>query len=215
MGIGLLERDPILYITWIIIVMFSICVHEFAHAYTAYLSGDHTAARRGHLSFNPWVQMGPVSIVMLFMLGIAWGAVPVDRSQMRHRYADALISMAGPASNFMLAVAFGLAFCLLAVFLPQGQEQFMALGLCRVGAYANCALGIFNLMPVPPLDGWSVIYSVVPAARRVPEQRLRVMSLVFILLVFLTPLNSVFWSTGDRLTKLILRGWGMIFGFEV
>ena len=95
-----------MYIMWVTVVMFSICLHEAAHAYVAMKQGDPTAANHGHLSLNPIKQMGTFSIIMLLLIGIAWGAVPVDPRRMRHKYSEALVSFAGPAANLLLFFAF-------------------------------------------------------------------------------------------------------------
>ncbi|MCX6995813.1 MAG: site-2 protease family protein, partial [Kiritimatiellaeota bacterium] len=70
-------EQPFFFFAWVGIVTFSICVHEFAHAWMALRCGDDTAARAGHLSLNPFRQMGPSSLIALLVVGIAWGAVPV------------------------------------------------------------------------------------------------------------------------------------------
>ena len=87
-----------------LVVVFSICLHEFFHAWTAMKLGDMTAADRGHLTLNPLKQMGPFSIIMFLFLGFAWGAVPVDNSVLRarNRHAPAIVALAGPATNFGL-----------------------------------------------------------------------------------------------------------------
>lgn len=85
-----LWKDPMFFLAAIIIVVFSVCAHEFMHAWIALLQGDGTAAERGHLTMSPLKQMGPWSLFMLAFIGIAWGQVPVDPSRMRHRYSHAL-----------------------------------------------------------------------------------------------------------------------------
>ena len=101
-----------MYIMWVTVVMFSICFHEYSHAYAALLQGDSTAAERGHLTMNPMVQMGTFSIIMLLFIGISWGSVPVNRRKFRHKYSDALVSFAGPAANVLLFLVFCLMFTL-------------------------------------------------------------------------------------------------------
>ena len=73
--------DTRLFLLTTLVVVFSICLHEFVHAWTALQFGDTTAADRGHLTLNPLKQMGPMSIIMFLILGFAWGAVPVNRSE--------------------------------------------------------------------------------------------------------------------------------------
>ncbi|MCO5045505.1 MAG: hypothetical protein M9935_09575 [Kiritimatiellae bacterium] len=81
--ISRIAEDPFYVVSWIVIVTFSICVHEFAHAWMALRLGDDTAAREGHLSLNPLIQMGWMSLMLLALFGIAWGSVPVDPRRLR------------------------------------------------------------------------------------------------------------------------------------
>ena len=81
MFIQYISTDPVFYFGWIVLAAFSICCHEYAHAYVALRVGDDTAARDGHLTLNPLVQMGFQSMLMLVFFGIAWGAVPVSLRQ--------------------------------------------------------------------------------------------------------------------------------------
>ncbi|MCK5845103.1 MAG: site-2 protease family protein, partial [Victivallales bacterium] len=86
----------------LLIIVFSICCHEYMHARTALWQGDDTAARTGHLTLNPLKQMGLISIFMLFMFGIAFGQVPVNPNKMRKPWGEALVSFAGPFANIAL-----------------------------------------------------------------------------------------------------------------
>ena len=101
-----LWRDPRLFFTVGIIVVFSICVHEFMHAFAALKAGDDTAAERGHLTLNPFKQMGLFSLLLFCLFGLAWGRVPVDPAKMRGRFAPALVAFAGPFANMMLSLFF-------------------------------------------------------------------------------------------------------------
>lgn len=99
-------NNPAFYVSWVCVAAFSICVHEYAHAYTAVRYGDETP--REHLTLNPFVQMGMMSMVMLVLLGIAWGAVPVDSRGTGSNRKDAMISFAGPLANLILCAVFAL-----------------------------------------------------------------------------------------------------------
>ena len=101
-----LFENPRFFAAVSVLVIFSICLHEFCHAWMALKQGDPTAADRGHLTLNPLRQMGFFSIVTFLMIGIAWGAVPVDPARMRHKYSHLLVALAGPAANLGLFVIF-------------------------------------------------------------------------------------------------------------
>jgi len=213
MGIQMIETDPVQYFSWIVVVMFSICVHEFAHAYTALKCGDDTAARAGHLSLNPLVQMGGMSLFMLILIGIAWGAVPVDRDRMKFRYGDAITSFAGPLSNVVLAIVFGALVVVVESVLPEGTgERMIALQLCNLGAWANGTLFILNMLPAPPLDGWSVFAAFIPGMRRVSDRVAKGITLAFILLIFVTPVGMLLWGGGYLMKELIVASWRGVFG---
>ena len=98
MFIEQLLDHPVYFITWVAVVTFSICVHEFMHAWTALTQGDSTAQREGYLSLNPLKVMGLRSLIMLVLIGVAWGAVPVNPRAMRRSYSPVLVACAGPLS---------------------------------------------------------------------------------------------------------------------
>jgi len=136
----------------IFIVIFSVCCHEYAHARTALWQGDPTAADEGHLTLNPMKQMGLMSLLMLALVGIAWGQVPVRPELMRRKYSEALVAFAGPAMNFLLFFCFAL---LASIARLKGWSDAAQLFFV-LGAIINIVLFLFNLVPAPPLDGWNV-----------------------------------------------------------
>lgn len=181
------------YITWVTIVMFSICFHEFAHACMALREGDSTAATAGHLTMNPLKQMGMLSIVMLLVVGISWGAVPVNPYRMRARYSPALVAFAGPAANLFLVLAFS---CLYVVFNRQfGLELFNH--TLYIGAVLNTVLFLFNLLPVPMLDGWTVFSYLIPNLKAVSGEVRNAVTFIIIMLCFMTPVIGWFYSAGQ------------------
>ena len=158
--ISLLWNAPQLFWYQVFVVVFSVCLHEYAHARTALFFGDDTAQQTGHLTLNPFKQMGILSIIMFMFLGIAWGAVPVDEQRLRAKtpFGPLLVSLAGPFANFMLAL---IAYCLFGVLQVVGPEQpgsamvNLLLLLFLFGVY-NIVLMLLNLIPAPGLDGWAV-----------------------------------------------------------
>jgi len=205
MFIKMLLSDPAYYFAWVGFAAFSICVHEYAHAYTAVRFGDDTP--RDHLTLNPFRQMGLISIVMLALIGIAWGAVPVNPNGTGSARKDAMISFAGPLSNLILCAVFAL-LAVAAYFL--GQEQ--AGELLSYGGYVNGALCVFNLLPLPPLDGFGILRSLVPKVKRYDLQARQVLGIVF-LVFWLTPVGSIIFSVGNQLFVLFLTLWAVPAGF--
>lgn len=149
------------YVSWIICVVVSIILHELGHGWMALRLGDPTPRVQGRMNFSPLVHMGPFSIVVLLITGIAWGMMPIDPTRMKGRYAEAKVAFAGPAVNICLAVI-GLigAVVWLRVTgkLPEpntpAKNGFDMLWLL---ASLNVVLFLFNLLPAPPLDGSHIL----------------------------------------------------------
>lgn len=197
---------PWFFFAWVIIVVFSVCAHEFSHALAARRCGDDTAAENGHLSFNPMIQMGINSLIVLAMFGIAWGAVPVDVSRMRKTWHAAAVAFAGPAANLVL--------CMVAAFLSVlfslGKDPEATSMVSQFFAFASVANGVlflFNLLPVPMFDGWTVFSLFVPAMRRVEPQQAQTIGWVFLLVVFVTPVGGLVWEAGSWIGFACIAGW--------
>jgi Zn-dependent protease len=201
-------ENPQFFVSWILVISFSICVHEWAHAAAAHACGDDTAAEAGHLTLNPLVQMGPMSLFFLVLIGIAWGAVPVDPSRLRARWHEAWVAFAGPLSNLVLCVVFGL---VAAGWLRWGSTESPVLFVCTLGATANGLLFVLNMMPVPILDGWTVLAHWVPRMKWLPRDTAMHVSNIFLLAVFLTPLGGLIWAGGETLGGAFVRTGYAIF----
>lgn len=143
------------YLAWVLVAIVSIVLHELAHGWVALRHGDPTPRLQNRLTGNPLVHMGGYSLAVLAVLGMAWGAMPVDPTRMRGKYAEAAVAVAGPAMNLLIAIVCltGLGVLIGTVGAPQAQWQENGYLLLRVGGIANLVLMVFNLMPVPPLDG--------------------------------------------------------------
>lgn len=185
--------------------LLGIILHEVAHGYVARLFGDHTAEDQGRLTLNPIPHIDPMGLAVFGLTSIAgsfvfgWAKpVPVDPRNFRHAKRDmALVSLAGPATNFLLAIAFGFLLLGLVRIFPYSeyhanQAYNFALQSCQVGVLVNFGLGWLNLMPIPPLDGSKILAFFLP-----DELAWRFMSwgrygfIVFLLLLFTGILGSV------------------------
>lgn len=149
-------------------LVLSISVHEFFHAWMANYLGDPTAKRMGRLSLNPLVHLDPMGTIMMLMavysgIGIGWGKpVPVNPygGRVNPRTLMGITGFAGPFSNLLLAVV--VAFPLRFGNLPAGVlSDFL-----WVMATVNISLAVFNMLPIPPLDGFSVLMAILNAIRR-------------------------------------------------
>ena len=153
MFIQTLFNDPRLFFSQLLIVVFSVSCHEYIHALTAYKLGDPTAAEHGHLTLNPFKQMGFTSLLMLCFLGLAWGQIPVNPANLRGKHAPAIVAVSGPLTNAVLSMIF----CLLAVAGALFGFPRFAGKMMVYGAIINMVLMIFNLLPIPGLDGWNIL----------------------------------------------------------
>jgi len=165
--------DPILAaILWFVPVMLSLSVHEWAHAASAYRLGDDTAARMGRMTLNPISHVDPVGTLLLPALQVlatdsvffAWAKpVPIDPTRFSRRISmskgTVLVSAAGPASNLVLALVSAI---LLGLALRFGWGGEAVVSLLASLFVLNIGLAVFNLLPVPPLDGSKVLHGLLP-----------------------------------------------------
>jgi Zn-dependent protease len=163
-------QGPPVLVSWIVLVIGSIVLHELAHGWAALRLGDTTPRDTGHMTWNPLVHMGPWSLIVFAVIGIAWGAMPVDPGRIRGRHGDAIVAAAGPAMNLLLATISLVGLVLWSAFaarlgatdpLRSNLETFFYLG-----ALLNLVLAGFNLMPVLPLDGGRIASSLSPDYER-------------------------------------------------
>ena len=145
-------------------ILLCLTVHEMAHGYAAYLLGDATAKHDGRLSFNPLRHIDPIGFLCLLVAGFGWAKpVMVDpRNFKKPRRDMAIVAAAGPLSNFLLA--FLLTSLWLALSLTSNGVLLAAAQFFAVAASMSIGLGVFNLIPIPPLDGSKVLLPVLPSS---------------------------------------------------
>ena len=187
-------------VSWIFWVLFSITLHELGHGIAAIRQGDRTPIEQGRMTLNPVVHMGPFSLVVFAIVGIAWGAMPVNPYRFRNRqYGDIIVSAAGPAVNAILALLCIVLHGAALRFLPdlQNAHEFFF-----YGALLNIVLALFNLLPVPPLDGSHILGGFIPAVARFfsDPQRAQIAFFAVIFIVWFTPLFSGVFAFAARLS---------------
>ncbi len=205
----------------VVTVVFSISLHELAHGWVATWQGDPTPRDSGHLTINPAVHMGPISIFMLLFMGMAYGLMPVDPTRFRSKYGDAMVSAAGPLMNLLLAVI-GLTIFGIWVtvsggrarpewdVIPANSQQF----LLYFGTI-NIALAILNTIPIPPLDGSTILANFAPGYARwiksIQNPAIFMYGL-FMILILMSSSSFGFLSMGNDLSVAFLK---TLFGEDI
>lgn len=150
-------------------ILFAITVHEAAHGYAAKYFGDLTAERMGRITLNPFKHIDPIGTILLPALSIMLGGVlfgwakpvPVNFGQLRRPKQDMLwVALAGPASNFVMAIGWGLLLARVELF-PESAQSYLS-QMSVAGIQINLVLLVLNLFPLPPLDGGRIAVSLLP-----------------------------------------------------
>ncbi|HEV2461562.1 MAG TPA: site-2 protease family protein [Ktedonobacterales bacterium] len=179
--------------------VFSLCLHEFAHAATAYLGGDHSDSTRSYLTFNPLKYVHPVLSILLplvFILlggiGLPGGAVYLQRGLVRNRVWQSAISLAGPLMNALVALV-----CAVPFFLGFFYTHLVLASALAVLAFFQVAAVVLNLLPIPPLDGFGIISPWL--SREVRNGALAfgnyTFIVLFLLLWYVPAANTLYFST--------------------
>lgn len=167
MILQLLFHDPLLFVIWIVAIVYAITIHEFAHAFAGSLEGDRTAESMGRLTLNPLSHIDPWGFLMLVLVGFGWGRpVPFNPMYLRHkRWGPGLISLAGPVANIGSVLLFGLVHKILVLANALPPENYL-FALLQFMIQMNAILALFNLIPIPPLDGSKLLFALLPANAR-------------------------------------------------
>lgn len=181
----ILGMPPEIFILRIPIILLALTIHEFAHGWMAFKLGDSTARDAGRLTLNPISHLDPLGAIMLMTGIFGWAKpVPVNGYNLLNPKRDiVLVSVAGPVSNIIMGIFFGLTIRFLGSHSP-AMLQGHALTLLWLGFYINVGIAFFNLLPFPPLDGSKIVMGFIPD-KHIPRylHMTRHVLIVFIILI--------------------------------
>jgi Zn-dependent protease len=193
--------------------IFSLCLHEFSHALVAYWGGDYTVREKGYLTFNPLKYTHPVFSLLLpvlFLLmggiGLPGGAVYIERDRIRSRFMLSAMSLAGPMSNLLFAIILGL----ILRFWPTIDQRFLP-GLSFLLVLQISAV-LFNLIPLPPFDGYSILEPFLHPVVREQFDRFRSVTIWIVLLAFwyVPFIADVFWEGVYNFSTILGVNWTLV-----
>ncbi|RFU62369.1 site-2 protease family protein [Peribacillus glennii] len=182
------ELEEIPYVVAVLLIAFTI--HEFSHAYVAYKFGDPTAKEQGRVTLNPVSHIDPLGTLLLLIAGFGWARpVPVNRFNFkRPRLAGILVSFAGPLSNLLIAA---IGFIIWYSLVGAGQDASgPAYTFFNMLIQINIVLFVFNLLPLPPLDGYHILQDLAPTNIRAKMIQFEAYGALIFLILVITPLDQ-------------------------
>ncbi|MBO4401273.1 MAG: site-2 protease family protein [Selenomonadaceae bacterium] len=192
-------------------IIIAMVIHEWAHARVAYALGDYTPKLMGRLTLNPAAHVDLVGLLMLFFVHFGW-AKPVQinlNNFANPRRADILVSLAGPGANFLTAfVTLMVMVALLKFGFPMSEGMQAVLSTIMI---ININFGIFNLIPIPPLDGFHVLRNVLPYEIADKLEALERYSFLILIVILMTPIISVIFVPMQRFVLTVFYGIAGIF----
>jgi Zn-dependent protease len=196
------------------VFLLALTIHEFAHGWLANRLGDPTARLQGRLTLNPLAHLDPIGTIAIILIHFGWAKpVPVDSRYLKQPRRDMMmIAAAGPVSNLLLAAAS--AFFLRVFPWTMAPRELLWLVvpvqlMLFISVNVNVLLTVFNLLPIPPLDGSRVVSGLLPLRHAIRYSRLEPYGFLIIFLLFYTGImNPIFGVAENTLAGALLRMWG-------
>lgn len=187
-------------------IVIAMVIHEYSHARVAYALGDYTPRLQGRLTLNPAAHVDPIGLLMLFLVHFGW-AKPVQINPMNFsnpRRDDILVSLAGPASNLIVSFVALIILVLLAKMdFPLSEGLLVVFNLIII---YNINFAIFNMLPIPPLDGSHILRNILPYELARAYEGLERYSFIFLLIIIATPVLSYVFVPLQRFIFSIFQG---------
>ena len=191
-------------VTSILSVLVCITIHEAAHAYMAYKLGVDTASVNGRMTLNPFSHIDPIGFIALVFFHFGWAKpVPVNYRKLKNPKRDgALIALAGPVSNFLLALILYV-FSTIALSL-NNQLGYAIMQFFNMTAMMSVGLGVFNLIPIPPLDGSHILMPLLPQKSRVfMVKNEQIIQFTMILCLYFGVFNRPLYFLREKVTEFL------------
>lgn len=172
----------------VVAIAIAISVHEFGHAYSAHLLGDDTAKMYGRMTLNPSAHVDPIGILMMLIFKIGWARpVPVNPNNFKnYKFGNVLVSLSGAIANIVTAI--------ICVLINKSVNMYAINLIAGYTIVYNVGFAAFNLLPIPPLDGWGIISSFIPYKYNDIVYKYENMSNIIFLLLILTGAYEIFVS---------------------
>ena len=209
--ISYLFSNPLVFIIYLMAILVAIAIHEFSHAWTADYLGDPTPRLQGRLKLNPLVHIDKIGMLFLLFFGFGWGKpVQFDPYNLKEPRRDAaIISLAGPSSNFILAIILSL---LLRSFIFLQLNFLIIIGslIFIPMIKMNIILGVFNLLPIHPMDGFKIVAGILPEEKVHEWNQLQRYGMIFLILLIFpiagsSMLNNILQPIVDFISNLLIN----------
>lgn len=186
-------------ISTVVAIAVAISVHEFGHAYSAHLLGDDTAKAYGRMTLNPAQHIDPIGLLMMFVFKIGWAKpVPINPNNFKsYKIGNIIVSFAGPLANIIMAI--------ICVIINKYINMYAINLICYYTMIYCIGFAAFNLLPLPPLDGWGIVSTFIPYKYNEYVYKYESMSSIIFLVLIITNLAWIFINPiRDVITKIVL-----------
>lgn len=213
----MLDLNPVSLLARAIALLIGMTIHEFAHVYVAYRMGDNTGASQGRLTLNPLVHINPIGFLLGVIIGFGFlGSAPVNPYRMRNpRWGYLAAVAAGPISNLLVAIVFAIPLRLAPqlLFTQTGATSVLGEVLFQT-VFLNIILALFNIIPLSPLDGWSIMYTLLPPDQaRWWQANQQNSQYVFMFLILLSFIGGQFNILGILISQPSTQIFRILVGF--
>ena len=203
-------ENPLFLVVFVPVLLFTIAIHEYAHARMADYLGDPTGRLMGRMTINPLAHIDLFGLLFLFLFGFGWEKpVPFDPFNLKNPRRDAaIISLAGPVSNFTAAILCSFLLKLI-TFFPLGIISTIGSPVLQIIISFNILLGVFNLVPIAPLDGFKIVGGILPEKKAHEWYQLERYGIIFLLVLIMpvgrtSMLTLLIMPIIDFLTRLLI-----------